>query len=372
MKFQDIPGHDDVKERLREMADSGRVPHALMLCGTEGTGKMLLARAFAQYVHCTARSGGDSCGRCPSCLQHQSFNNVDLHFSFPVLKNGRSEAISDDYLPAWREFLEESPYMDTELWLNKLGNDNGRPVIYVDESNDILSRMKYTSRQGRQIVIMWLPERMQPACANKMLKLIEEPLGDSLFIFVSNNPGEILPTIYSRTQRIDVKRLPDNIVTQQLVSTMGLSAQDATSAAHLAEGSMLAAIKLASQTGQRAAWSELFKQLMRLAYQRKVAELRTWSNEVAGMGREKSCAFLEYALEQVRENFIIKLGVPSLNYLTEDEEQFARRFNPFINERNVEQLVKEIDDAITDIRANANAKIVLFEFAVKIIMLLRR
>lgn len=178
MKFCDIPGHEHAKERLRSMADSGRLPHALLLEGPAGIGKLALARAFAQYIHCTARTpDGEPCGVCPQCVQHSTFNHIDTIFSYPVLKNGRSTAVSDDYLPDWRSFLEKEPLADFGSWQKILGNPNGQPQIYVEESQQIISRLSFTSHAAScKIVIMWLPEKMNLQCANKLLKLIEEPL----------------------------------------------------------------------------------------------------------------------------------------------------------------------------------------------------
>ena len=212
MRFCDIPGHEGVKQRLRNLVDEDRLPHALLIHGRPGIGKMMMARALAQYIHCTNRRNGDSCGVCPSCRQHESFNHIDTHYSFPVLKKGSNETVSDDEIATWRKFLAESPYMDFGTWLSLLDNVNGQPAIYVEESTDIMKRVNLTSHAGRQIVIMWLPERMRVECTNKLLKLIEEPLGDSMFILVSNDPESVLPTIFSRTQRIEMLRLPDETV----------------------------------------------------------------------------------------------------------------------------------------------------------------
>lgn len=374
MKFSDIPGHESVKERLRSMVDNNRLPHALVLEGPQGVGKFALARALAQYIHCENRSGGDSCGVCPACRQHATFNHADTYFSFPVLKSGSgSDTVSDDYIAEWHSLLQENPYMNFERWLQLLDNPNGQPVIYSAEGLAVIRKFSRTSYSTRfKILLQWLPERMQPDCANKLLKLIEEPFPDSLLIFTSDNPGEILPTVYSRMQRVEIKRLPDDVVADYLVRNHDVAPADSLAIAHLAEGSITRAVAQISASGESAQFLELFTRLMRSAYQRRVADLRKWSVDVAGLGREAEIRFLAYCERMMRENFINNMRVPQLVYLNAAEAQFSSRFSPFINERNVESLLSQFASARTDVAANGNAKIILFDLAVKVILLLKR
>lgn len=371
MKFSDIPAHEAVKNRLRAMADSGRLPHALLLEGPSGIGKFALARAFAQYIHCENRVDGEPCGVCPSCRQHETFNHIDTYFSYPVL--GGSNTVSDDYAKEWRHYLSGRVFMNFEAWQREFDNPNGQPVIYSSESASIIRKFSTTSYSTRfKILLMWLPERMQEECANKMLKMIEEPLEDSLLIFVSDTPAEILPTIYSRLQRIEVKRLPDSVVAGYVSQTHGMNATDAQAIAHLSEGSITDAEKQLSANDENVQFLGLFMQLMRLAYQRKVGALRKWSVDVAALGREAAIRFLRYCERMMRENFINNLHMPQIVYLNSAERDFCARFSPFINERNVESLLRELGSARVDVAANGNAKMVFFDLAVKVILLLKR
>lgn len=373
MKFSDIPANENVKQRLRDMADSGRIPHALLLHGPVGIGKLAMARAFAQYIHCENRTGGDSCGLCPSCLQHQSLNHIDTHFVYPVVKNAKlKRSVSDDYAAEWREFLGESTWADFDRWAEMLGKDNAQPVIYVDESAELIRKLHYTTRKSHyKVVIIWLPEKMNTECANKLLKLIEEPFADTRILMVSDRPDEILPTIFSRTQRVELRRLDDETIASVLTASYAVDPVDALAVAHIADGNMTAAIKALKVSKTSREFLDLFMALMRLAYQRKVRDLRDWSVKVADLGRVQSCRFLAYCQRLVRENFIRNLNTASLNYMNRDEAEFSSRFSRFINERNVLRIVDELNRAQTDIAANANAKIVLFDLAIKIILLLK-
>lgn len=374
MKFSDIPGHDTAKARLRSMADSGHLPHALLISSPEGAGEMMLARAFVQYLHCTDRTpDGDSCGKCPSCIQHQSFNHVDTHYVFPVLKKkSGGPTLSDDYMPEWRRLLTENQWMDQRVWPEMLGKPDGQPRIYVDDADELRRKLSFTARVSQhKVALIWLPEKLMEATANKLLKLLEEPAEDVVFVLVSNDPGRILPTIYSRTQRLELRRFSDAAVASVLMDIYGVSQADAMAVAHNAEGNVsvaMAAMKSA-ETDRR--FLDLFMSLMRLAYGRKVAELKTWSEKVAELGRDSESRFLCYCERMVRENFILNLQQPGLNYLDSAEQAFSARFCPFINSKNVEKMIAELERARIDIEGNGNAKIVLFDMAIQIIMLLR-
>lgn len=373
MKFADIYGHDDVKARLREMADTGRLPHALLLEGPSGVGKFALARAFAQYIHCTNRTpDGDSCGCCPSCRQHESFNHIDTEYSFPVVKKSGRPALSDDYLDVFRDFMGKYPYMDFDHWLEALDNINAQPQIYVEEGNELLRRLTFMARQAKfKIVLLWLPERFKEETANKLLKLIEEPFGDTIFIMVSNNSRGILPTIYSRTQRITVRRYTDDDVAE-ILERRGITPEAAADTSRIAAGNINEALKLAEVSADRLKFFDLFVSLMRKAYSRKVGELRQWSVDVAALGREPAMQFIDYSARLIRESFIMHLSDPRLLTLNSAELAFTIKFFPFINEKNILDMVALFDDARRDIAANANGKIVFFDLAVKVIMLIRR
>ncbi len=374
MRFRDIPGHEDVKERLRAMADERRVPHALLLEGPVGSAKFMLIRALAQYIHCENHTpDGDSCGKCPSCLQHQTFNHIDTIYSFPVIKKAGKSTISNDCFGEFKNFISDSPYMDIEKWIAMLGNINSQPVIYVEEGAELIRRLNFTARQSLfKIVLLWLPERLKEETANKLLKLIEEPHPDTIFLMSSDNSRAILPTIYSRVQRIAVSRYSDDEIKHFLTASYPVSETDAETLARLSSGNVIEALSLLDISRMRQQFLDYFIELMRKAYQRKIGLLRQWSNDVTALGREQIIKFLDYASRLIRENFILNLHVDQLNYLTEDERKFSVNFARFINERNVLKMFEVLNKAREDIAGNANPKIVLFDLAVKTILLIKQ
>ena len=371
MRFADIPGHQDVKRDLADMVDSGRLPHALLLEGPEGCGKFALARALAQYIQCENRHDGDSCGMCQSCRQHKAHQFIDTLYSFPVVKKNSKPTISDDFRKEFTTLMDENPFMDFDRWPAMLDNTNSQPKFYVEEGNELIRRLSYTAHSARyKSVLMWLPERMNEDTANKMLKIVEEPYPDTIFIMSSDNPREILPTIYSRVQRVKVHRYSDEEVAGYISTHTDLDATTAMRVAVLAQGSINRALALSAIHDDTDKYLEWFKDLMRSAYRRDVRALKAWSVAVAAEKREGILRFLAYCSRMLRENFINNLHDPRLTVMTDQESAFSSRFSPFINEKNAVALFDTFNKAATDIAANANAKIVLFDITITVILLL--
>lgn len=373
MRFCDIPGHEDAKDRLRSYADGGRIPHAILLEGPEGTGKHALARAFVQYVECPNRHDGDSCGVCASCRQHQAMQHIDTLYSFPYVKRkSATTTVAGDYMHEFIEFVKESPYMDRSVWLEKLGSPNTKPIIYVDEAMAIIRSLSFATHNSKyKAVILWQADRLHETAANKLLKIIEEPPGSAIIVMTTDNPLNVLPTIYSRTQRIKILPLPDDTVAEWMVNELGAEPETAAGIAPLAQGSLTAAKQLLSNSTDTAKFLEQFIKLMRLAYQRDIGALKTWSNDLATEKRDTLVDFLEYMARMLRENFMANFHDASLNLMTPDEANFGRNFSRFIHERNVVPLYEAVNEAIADIRANVNTKLVLFDLSITVILLLK-
>ena len=371
MRFSDITGHNEIKDSLRNLANRGKMPHAFLFSGISGIGKMRTARAFAQYIHCKNRIDGDSCGRCPSCIQHQKHNNPDLHYIYPIVKKDGS-LISKDLIEEWREMLEDYSFMPPEKWNELIKAGNSQPAIYVNESEEIISRASLSAfQENYKIFIIWLPEKMRLEAANKLLKIIEEPFEDTIFILVSNNDSKILPTIQSRTQRYNFKPLSENELKDLLLKT-GVSPEMAEDAARISEGSLQKADDIACHPEELIEFSDLFKDIMRAAYALKAKSLKEHSETSAAFGREKLLRFLSYCGRMIRENYIYNYNIPPLVLMTREESDFSSRFAPFIHDGNVEQLSEEIARAAQDIERNGNSKIVMYDLMLLLSRLVRK
>ncbi|MEG2515045.1 MAG: DNA polymerase III subunit delta, partial [Bacteroidaceae bacterium] len=278
----------------------------------------------------------------------------------------------DDYIAEWRKLLSNNSYLNLNLWLNEMGVENAQAVIYTKESDEIMRKLSLKASQGGyKAMIIWLPEKMQLQCANKLLKLLEEPPAKTVFLLVSETPDLILQTILSRTQRINIKKIDEKSIVSALVEKFSLQVTDAETIAHLSNGNYLKALENIHLSEDNKVFFELFVNLMRLSYQRKIREMKLWSEQVASMGRERQKNLLDYCQRMIRENFIYNFHRKELVYMNTDEMNFSSRFAPFVNERNVMSIMDELTQAQQHIEQNVNPKMVFFDFALKMIVLLK-
>lgn len=371
MLFKDIIGQEEAKERLIREAKEGKIAHARLFCGNEGVGKLPLAIAYAQYLSCKHPTDNDSCGVCPNCVKYNKLIHPDLHFVFPVIKKKSKDTTSDDYLQEWREILNSSPYFNLNMWLKEMGAENQQAQIYVKESDEIIRKLNLKSSQGGyKVMIMWLPEKMNVECSNKLLKLLEEPPTQTIFILISEEPDMLLPTIQSRVQRFNIHAIDKEKIAETLCLNYGLEPNDAKNIAHRCQGNFLKALETIHLNEDNQFYFEEFVSLMRLAYQRKIREIKQWSDNIAAIGRERQKNFLAYIQRMLRESFIYNFHTPDISYLSDEEQKFSSRFSPFINEGNVISIMEELSIAEQHIGQNVNAKMVFFDLALKMIVLL--
>ncbi len=385
MLFSELIGQYDIKKRLKRTVAEQRIPHAQLLRGPSGVGKLGLAIAYAQYICCENRSEKDSCGACPSCVKYKKLVHPDLHFVFPVIKPGnRTSVVCDDFITEFRAQILKNPYFSVNNWYATISDDAKQGLIYSNESEEILRKLSLKTYESEyKIMIIWMPEKMHSTCANKLLKILEEPPEKTLFLMVSNEPDQIITTILSRTQHIHVPKLADNEIIEMLLKDdeLDVNEHDALNIARIANGSYLEALAILNEGDENKVNFERFVMVMRLAWQvgnkkdhASLKTLRKWADDMAtsAIGRERQKNFLSYAQHMTRENFIRNLQEKNLNYLTTYEADFSQRFSPFINERNVEDLMTEFALAERQIEQNVNAKMIFFDLTLKVIMLLKR
>ncbi len=375
MHWNEVIGQEEAKARLMQLVNDGRLPHALLFCGPAGSGKMALALAFASYLLTETASSETVKHNAEAMLA--KWQHPDLHFTFPVIRptgiSSDHKMVSDDFSKEWHEMLAEGPYFSMDQWLGQMRAANQQAIIYASESDDIIRKLSLKSSQGGyKVCIIWLPERMNGECANKLLKIIEEPPQQTVFILVCEEPEKLLETILSRTQRFDIKKIETAAVERALVERRGLDEAVAHRIARVANGNWLKAMEELDAGNENRLFLDMFIMLMRLAYQRNVKELKHWSETMAGYGREKQKRMMAYFLRLIRENFMYNFQNPELVYMTQEEENFAKNFARFINEANVLEFSDLFTRIIRDIGQNANPKIVFFDMALKVIVLLIR
>ncbi len=375
MNFSEVIGQDDVKSRLLTLIESGKMPHSLLLYGAPGCGKMALALALASHLLGENDVNNPKAASVKAMLDR--WEHPDLHFSYPVIRPTGTTAdhkmISDDFAKEWHLLLKKGPYFDMDTWLEHMNAANQQAIIFASESDNLTRKLNLKSSMGGyKVAIIWLPERMNVECANKLLKLLEEPPHQTLFIMVSEAPERLLETVRSRTQMIQVKRIDTAVLERALVEKRGLDDDTAHRVAQIANGSWLDAIRMLNADSEAKQFFNDFVGVMRASYRRDIREMKGWSERVATYGREKQKRMLLYFHRMFRENFMYNFKQSSLIHFTQDEEQFAQKFAPFINEKNIVELYELVELNIRDLSQNANPKIVFFDFTLRVTMLLVR
>lgn len=378
MNWSEVIGQEDIKQKLTSMVDDEHVPHAMILCGPYGCGKMAMAMAMASYLLTEGSVRiNPQFNKANSEAMLGQWEHPDLHFSFPTIKRAGMSAdhqpVSGDYAKEWRQMLMQGPYFNISQWMDYMDAANQQAIITGAESDELARKLSLkSSLGGYKVAVIWLPERMNLTSANKLLKLLEEPPHQTIFIMASEEPEKLLDTIKSRTQRIDMKRLTNKDICNALVQQRGIDEASAQRIARLANGNWMNALDALNTSNENRQFFDMFTMLMRLAYTRNIKELKKWSEAVAAYGREKQRRMLVYFTGQVRENFMYNFRNPELTYMTVEEENFSKKFSPFINELNVIEISELMERANRDIGQNANAKIVMFDMALKMIVLLLR
>ncbi|MDR0941167.1 MAG: DNA polymerase III subunit delta' [Bacteroidales bacterium] len=376
MQFSQVIGQNQYKQDLQELVQQNRISHALLFAAPEGAGALPLAIAFAQYINCENKTETDSCGVCASCVKYAKLQHPDLHFAFPVTTTSsvKSNPVSDNFIAQWREAVLKQPYLNVDMWLETISDDNKQGSIQKEESKEILRKLQLKTYEAEyKVMIIWMAEKMNETCANKLLKILEEPPAKTLFLLISEHPEELMATIISRTQLIRIPKIDNQSMAEALHREFSVNEADMPTILHNAGGNYLKAVQLLTTDETNDNFYDYFTKLTRLAYTKNLPELTTLSDELATkLGREKQKAFLEYCLTMFRENFVLNYKKPEIVYLYKNEKEFSERFHPFINERNISALTKSINEAHYHIERNGSAKIIFFDLCLKLIVQLRK
>jgi len=374
MFFRDIIGQQKVKQRLISSVREERVSHAQLFSGSEGNGKLGLAIAYAQFISCRNRLAEESCGVCPSCRKYAKLVHPDLHFVFPIFKSKNvQKAFCDDYIGMWRETILKSHYFSLNQWISIIGADNAQATVYAHESESILRKLSIKSSEAEfKVMIIWLPEKMNLHCANKLLKIIEEPPSKTLFLLVTEDEGAILPTISSRTQIIRIPKIEDTDLQKELEKSGEFDVETIAEMVHRANGNYLKAIEFVNPGEDKEFFFNTFQKIMRHAFKGNVIEILNNAEELGSIGRERQKDFFLYALSLIREFFMMNLGKPSLLFLTRKEKDWGMKFSPFINERNVIPFSQLFEDGYRHISMNGNGKIIFTDTLLKMADLINR
>ncbi len=371
MLFSQIIGHDDIKKRLINSVKENRVAHAQLFLGPEGTGKLALAIAYAQYINCTDKRENDSCGVCPSCKKFNALAHPDLHFIFPTTTNKtvKKDPESDLFLNEWRSYIESSDaYVSLSSWYETLEVENKQGVINVRDAATIMRKLSLKAYEAEyKIAIIWMAEKLNVQAANKLLKLLEEPPEKTLFILISENQEELLTTIRSRTVLLKINKIDANDVQRALLQRYKCSQQEAYDVATMANGNWcLACYHLNNQDDERF-YSQSFQRWMRYCFKFNASELIDFiANDIKPLGREKQKEFLQYGLDMFHNTLFMNNNLHDKMLLSTDESSFLKNFSPFITHNNIHLICELIEESINQIERNGNASLIFLDDSFKI------
>ena len=375
MNFAQIPGQKEIIGKLLRSVKEERVSHAQLFAGPEGCGSMALALAYARYISCENRTDYDSCGTCKSCVKYEKLIHPDLHFVFPVIKGKKAtDPVSDNYLAEWREFVKKAPYFNLNNWMDFIEVGNAQGMIFASEASEIIKKLSLkTFESDFKIMIIWLPEKMHQATANKLLKMIEEPPDKTLFLLVSEEPDKVIPTILSRCQLVKVPSFNSLDIEKYLINRFNIAVDKAADISRVSNGNITRAIELCENEDSSLANLEHFKSLMRFAWKRDIISIISWAEEISTTGREAQKNFISFSMRILRENLMLSLDQlkNSLVFLTGEEATFSGNFHPFITQNNIYPLTEEFNLVYSHIESNGNAKIIFLDLALKVTRLIR-
>lgn len=379
MLFSEIIGQEHIKNHLIESSNRGRIPHAQLFVGPEGCGTLAMAIAYSQHIIC---NNSDKIGDNIACnLKFEHLAHPDLHFVFPTVTTDevKTKPKSLDFFKDWREFVLENPYASLFDWYNHLGVQNKQGEIRVDDAQDILKSLALKSLEGSfKVMIIWMADKMNISASNKLLKLLEEPTDKTVFILITENEEQVIQTIQSRCQVLHFNALPEEEITNALISKEQIDLPFAQKIARQSQGNYNKAIQIFRESNEELPFEQWFIQWVRSAFRAKnnasaIEDLIVWSEQIASLGRETQKKFLNYCIEFFRQALLVNYQAEKLVYINTNMEQFdLNKFAPFVNGNNIEDIFKELQDAIYHIERNGNAKIILTDLSIKLTRLIHK
>tara|TARA_R110002126_G_scaffold269388_2_gene413107 strand:- start:946 stop:2094 length:1149 start_codon:yes stop_codon:yes gene_type:complete len=381
MQFSEILGQEHIKNHLTQSANLGRIPHAQLFVGPEGSGTLPMAIAYAQYILCSNKDGENS-GENQACnLKFQKLSHPDLHFAYPTVSTDsvKTKPKSIDFITEWRAFITQNPYGGLFDWYALLGVQNKQGEIRVDDATEILKSLSLKSYEGGyKIMIIWMADKLNIAASNKLLKLLEEPPEKTIFLLISENEEDIIQTIRSRCQILHFNGLSEAVVTEALVSREKIDSKLAAKIAHQAQGNYNVALHLLHDESDDHPFEEWFVTWVRAAFKAKgnaaaIQDLILWSEKIASLGRETQKKFLQFCMQMFRQALLLNYEAPSLVYFEPKVDKFKlENFAPFVNGNNIHDIFKELSDAMYHIERNGNAKIILTDLSIKLTRLIHK
>jgi|TARA_B110000261_G_C13071371_1_gene352303 DNA polymerase-3 subunit delta' len=371
MLFKDVVGHSKLKTRLIETVKNGRISHAQLFLGKEGGGNFQLALAYAQLINCLSPSESDSCDKCSSCVKYNNLQHPDLTFFFPSASSSfvKEKPSSKKLTKVWIDFVKENQYFNLSIWGDFMGIENKQAILNKEDSLDIIKSFALKNYEAKyKVVIIWWPEKMNIDCSNKILKVLEEPNPNSIFLLVGHNSDELLATIISRVQIINIGELTDKDIEQGLIDKEGLPVDLAQSLSSLSGGSFFEAIQQLKNPDGDKYFIDIFQRWMRLCYSVDFLNLNKLVDEIAkkDFGREKQKKFLEYGMRIFRECIVYNYASKDLNRLHDKEAIFNSKFAQFIHGGNILELIDVFEHTHTGIIRNANPKIAFMNLSLKV------
>lgn len=371
MQFKNVVGQEEIKAHLIEEIEREKIAHAQLFLGKMGYGGLPLALAFVQYLFCENKSEIDSCGECNSCRKISHLQHPDVHFSFPTVQ--ANNKISNPNLVEWREVIQKSPYFDLLDWTRFIDPRERKPIIGKDESQEIIKKLSLRSYEGGfKVMIIWMADEMNASCANKLLKIIEEPPANTLFILLAESQEKILQTILSRTQLVKIPRIHTEELSGFLLNKFNLNSTDADSIATRVEGNLIEAIAIAENQPEGAKNRELFMQLMRVCYKKNVLEMMDWADAIAGQSRAFQKEFLSYSLHMFRQSILKNYTEDVLMSVSDEEGSFLKNFSRFITGNNLQNFMETFNDAHYHVDRNANPKILFTNICFEVMRYIHR